>query len=88
MSRTNDVLCNIYVNTDVYLPVTECVRLLQKPHKCIHCKNCVPLLPLISVFVAFFLNHDFMVGYFSASLVKYALGSMVAKMCLNDILKY
>lgn len=29
-----------------------------------------------------------MVGYFSASLVKYALGSMVAKMCLNDILKY
>lgn len=28
-----------------------------------------------------------MVGYFSASLVKYALGSMVAKMCLNGILK-
>lgn len=28
-----------------------------------------------------------MVGYFSVSLVKCALRSMVAKMCLNDVFK-
>lgn len=59
VSWTNDVLCNIYVNTEVYLLVTECVQLLQRHTNVFTAKNCVPLLPLVSVFIAMFLCYCF-----------------------------
>lgn len=73
--------------------MTECVQPLQSHTNVFIAKNCVPLLPLVSVFSAvslllFFSSRDFMVGYFSVSLViKCALRSMVAKMWLNDVFK-